>query len=63
MARFVMTTQTLTAIIHQEDEWYVAECPEVDTVSQGKTIEGAIANLKEANYTSNSFHKKPFIAL
>jgi len=26
----------------------VAECPEVGTVSQGKTIEDAIANLKEA---------------
>jgi predicted RNase H-like HicB family nuclease len=40
--------QTLTAIIHQEDEWYVAECPEVGTVSQGKNIDEAIANLKEA---------------
>ncbi len=27
---------------------YVAECPEVGTVSQGYTIEEAIANLKEA---------------
>jgi len=26
---------------------YVAECPEVGTVSQGKTIEEAIYNLKE----------------
>jgi predicted RNase H-like HicB family nuclease len=40
--------KTLTAVIHQEDDWYVAECPEVGTVSQGKTIEAAIANLKEA---------------
>ena len=37
-----------TAVIHQEDEWYVADCPEVGTVSQGKTIEEAIANLREA---------------
>ena len=26
----------------------MAECPEVGTVSQGKSIEGALANLKEA---------------
>jgi predicted RNase H-like HicB family nuclease len=41
-------TQTFTALIHKEDDWYVADCPEVGTVSQGKTIEEAIANLKEA---------------
>ncbi len=40
--------QTFTAIIHKEDDWYVADCPEVGTVSQGKTVEEAIANLKEA---------------
>ena len=27
---------------------YVAECPEVGTVSQGRTVEEAVANLKEA---------------
>ncbi len=27
---------------------YVATCPEVGTTSQGKTIEEAVANLKEA---------------
>lgn len=43
-----MTTRTLTAVIHKEDEWYVAECPEVGTVSQGHTIEESLANLKEA---------------
>ena len=37
-----------TAVLHSEDELYVAECPEVGTVSQGYTIEEAIANLKEA---------------
>ena len=41
-------TQTFTAVIHKEDNWYVADCPEVGTVSQGKTIEEAVANLKEA---------------
>ncbi len=43
-----MAVQTLTAVIHKEDDWYVADCPEVGTVSQGQTIEEAIANLKEA---------------
>ncbi len=38
----------LTAVLHKEEDMYVAECPEVGTVSQGKTIEEAIANLKEA---------------
>jgi len=43
-----MTSLTLTAVIHQEDDLYVAECPEVGTVSQGYTIEEALANLREA---------------
>lgn len=40
--------QTLTAILHWEEDVYVAECPEVGTASQGETIEEALANLKEA---------------
>lgn len=42
------TSQRLTAILHREDDVYVAECPEVGSVSQGDTIEEAIANLREA---------------
>ena len=42
------TARTFTAIIHREEEWYVANCAEIGTVSQGKTLEEAIANLKEA---------------
>ncbi|HOO40350.1 MAG TPA: type II toxin-antitoxin system HicB family antitoxin [Syntrophales bacterium] len=37
-----------TAIVHKEGDLYVAECPEVGTASQGKTIEESIDNLKEA---------------
>jgi len=37
-----------TAIVHQEDNTYVALCPEVDIASQGDTIEEAKSNLKEA---------------
>ncbi|MBW4687410.1 MAG: type II toxin-antitoxin system HicB family antitoxin [Komarekiella atlantica HA4396-MV6] len=43
-----MRTKTFTAIIHKEEDMYVAECPEVGTIDQGETIEEAIANLKEA---------------
>ena len=43
-----MVTRTLTAVLHKEEDMYVAECPEVGTVSQGYTVEEAIANLKEA---------------
>jgi len=37
-----------TAIIIKDGTWYVARCLELDVVSQGRTIEDAQANLKEA---------------
>ncbi len=43
-----MKQKVFTAVIHKEDNFYVSECPEVGTVSQGETIEEAIGNLKEA---------------
>lgn len=43
-----MAVGTFTAVVHKEDDLYVAECPEVGTVSQGHSIEEAVANLKEA---------------
>jgi len=43
-----MLMRTLTAVVYKEKDIYVAECPEVGTVSQGYTIEEAVANLKEA---------------
>ncbi len=43
-----MTVYTFTAVVHREGNLYVAECPEVGTVSQGYTIDEAIANLQEA---------------
>jgi len=43
-----MAIKTFTAVLHKEEDLYVAECPEVGTVSQGYTIEEALANLKEA---------------
>lgn len=44
-----MKQQTFTAVLHREANLYVAECPELGTVSQGATIEEAVANLKEAS--------------
>ena len=43
-----MPVGTFTAVLHKEGEFYVAECPEVGSVSQGKTVEEAVANLKAA---------------
>ncbi|MCZ6661100.1 MAG: type II toxin-antitoxin system HicB family antitoxin, partial [bacterium] len=43
-----MIVKRFTAVITKEDAWYVARCVELGTVSQGKTIEDAQANLKEA---------------
>ena len=39
---------TFTAVLHKENDLYVADCPEVETVSQGKTVEEAVSNLREA---------------
>ena len=39
---------TFTAILHKEENLYVALCPEVGTASQGETIEKAVENLQEA---------------
>ncbi len=41
-------TRTFTAIVHKENDIYIAECPEIGTVSQGYSIEEAVANLQEA---------------
>jgi predicted RNase H-like HicB family nuclease len=43
-----MKIHTFTAVIHRENDLYVATCPEVGTVSQGSTIETALASLKGA---------------
>ena len=41
-------TKRFNAVIIREDKFYVAHCIELDVVSQGKTIEEAEKNLKEA---------------
>jgi predicted RNase H-like HicB family nuclease len=37
-----------TIAIHNEDEWVVATCLENNVASQGKNMDEALANLKEA---------------
>ncbi len=37
-----------TAIIQRSDKFWVALCPQLDVVSQGKTVEEARANIAEA---------------
>ncbi len=41
-------TYKFTTIITQEGKWFVARCLELGVVSQGKTVEEAQKNLKEA---------------
>lgn len=41
-------SRRLTALIHREDDVYVALCPELDIASQGASIEEARDNLREA---------------
>ena len=43
-----MNVRTFTAVVHREGDLFVAECPEAGTVSQGNSVEHAVANLKEA---------------
>lgn len=37
-----------TAVIRKGEKQFVALCPELDVVSQGRTIEEALKNIKEA---------------
>lgn len=36
------------AVLSKEKDWVVAVCPELDVASEGKTVEEAMKNLKEA---------------
>jgi len=39
---------TFSIVVYKEEGVYIAKCLEVGTASQGKTINDAISNLKEA---------------
>ena len=43
-----MKKQTFTASIWREDNWFIAQCLEVDIASQGESEEAALTNLAEA---------------
>lgn len=43
-----MERKLLTALIERENDGYVSLCPELDIASQGKTVEEAKCNLREA---------------
>ncbi|HYG57687.1 MAG TPA: type II toxin-antitoxin system HicB family antitoxin [Symbiobacteriaceae bacterium] len=38
----------LTAAVTRDGNWYVAKCLEVEVTSQGKSVEEALGNLREA---------------
>ncbi len=40
--------KTFSTIVWREDEWFVAQCLEVDIASQGETEKKALENLREA---------------
>jgi predicted RNase H-like HicB family nuclease len=44
----IAISMLFTVVISQEEKHYVALAPDVDIASQGKTIEEALKNLKEA---------------
>jgi predicted RNase H-like HicB family nuclease len=44
----VAETLELSAVVWREEKLYVALCPELDVASQGKSVEEALKNLKEA---------------
>ncbi len=41
-------SKVFTAAVHQEEDWFVAQCLEIDVASQGRSIDEAVANLREA---------------
>jgi len=44
----MVETLTFSGVVWKEEELYVAWCPELDVASQGKRIEEALDNLREA---------------
>jgi len=38
----------VTAYIHKGEKFYIGECLEIDVITQGKTIDETLRNLKEA---------------
>ena len=47
IALYGRNMRVFTAVLYRETDVRVAACPTVGTVSQGRTVEEAVANLKE----------------
>ncbi len=53
--------QHVTASIWHEDNWYIAQCLDVDVASQGETEDKALSNLREALFESPTLTEHPRI--
>jgi len=41
-------SREFSSVVSKEGKWYVAHCPELEIASQGKSVESALENLREA---------------
>jgi hypothetical protein len=48
-----MAMVTLSAVIHREDDLYIAECPELGTVSQGRRKRSPISRTRQGSTMRN----------
>lgn len=48
MEKNIQNIVELPAIVYKDEKWFVAVCPLNDVASQGKTLEEALYNLREA---------------
>lgn len=46
--RSVRPTDTVHAVVNRDRGWYVAECLEIAVVTQGRTLDELVANIKDA---------------
>jgi predicted RNase H-like HicB family nuclease len=48
MEHMVPLQKTIKAFIRKGEQYYIAECVEINVVTQAKTLDDVIANLQEA---------------
>jgi predicted RNase H-like HicB family nuclease len=41
-------SREFSSVVSKEGKWFVAHCPELEIASQGKSVESALKNLREA---------------
>ena len=61
-----MQSTRFNVIVQKDGHWYVAKCVDNSVASQGKTIEEALGNLKEAlelYYENEPLYELPIPAL